>query len=79
MASRIAAACSLIVFALCLVLGIQAQNTFSTTISRALAAMAGTFVVGLALGAAAQKMLDENIAARGTSSRKPAEQDRTES
>jgi NhaP-type Na+/H+ or K+/H+ antiporter len=58
---RFAGACALIVFAFCLVLGIRADNTFSTTVGRALVAMAGTFAIGLALGWAAQRMLDENI------------------
>ncbi len=61
MATRIAACLSLIVFALCLLLGVQAGNTFSTTVTRALVALAGTFVVGLALGFVAQKMIDENV------------------
>ena len=63
MPKRLAAAFALIVFALCLVLGIQANNSFSTTLSRALIAMAGTLVVGLILGAVAQRMLDENLKA----------------
>jgi uncharacterized protein (DUF697 family) len=63
MASRLAAVCALIVFAFCLVLGLLAGNTFNTTLSRALVAMAGTFGIGLALGWIAQKMLDENIRA----------------
>jgi hypothetical protein len=58
---RFAGVCALIVFAFCLVLGIRADNTFSTTVTRALAAMAGTFAIGLVLGWAAQRMLDENI------------------
>ncbi len=61
MANRFAAVAALIVFALCLVLGISADNTFATTVSRALIALAGTFIISLLLGAAAQKMLDENI------------------
>jgi FtsH-binding integral membrane protein len=60
---RFAAVCALVVFALCLVLGMRAQNTFSTTVSRAMLAMAGTFVVGLVLGSVAQRMLDENLKA----------------
>jgi len=53
---------SLIIFAACLLIGIQAENSFGTTIGRALVAMAGTFVIGLIIGAMAQKMLDENLA-----------------
>jgi predicted phage tail protein len=55
---------ALISFALCLVLGgLRAGNPFDTTVSRALAAMAATFVIGLVLGGVAQRMLDENAAA----------------
>jgi NhaP-type Na+/H+ or K+/H+ antiporter len=61
MANRLAGVCALVVFAICLMLGIQAGNSFSTTLSRALVAMAGTFGVGLAVGWVAQKMLDENL------------------
>jgi hypothetical protein len=61
MANRLAACCALVVFALCLLLGLEANNSFTTTVSRALAAMAGTYGVGLLLGWIAQKMLDENL------------------
>ena len=61
MPKRLAAVCALLVFALCVVLGIAAHNTFATTVTRAMIAMAGTFVIGLAVGAAAQRMLDENV------------------
>ncbi|HSI36844.1 MAG TPA: hypothetical protein VK986_24880 [Tepidisphaeraceae bacterium] len=61
MAKRVAAALSLVAFALCLVIGIGADNTFATTLQRALVAMAGTLVVGLILGAIAQMMVDENV------------------
>jgi hypothetical protein len=63
MAKRLAACCALVVFAFCLVLGIRAGNTFSTTMSRALTAMAGAFGVGLGVGFVAQRMLDENLRA----------------
>lgn len=63
MPRRFAAVSSLVVFALCLVLGMRAENTFSTTVQRALMAMGGTFVVGLVLGSVAQRMLDENLRA----------------
>jgi len=58
-----AAVCALTVFAFCLLIGMRAQNTFSTTVVRALQAMGVTFVVGLALGWVAQRMLDENVKA----------------
>ena len=61
MPRRFAAVSALVVFSLCLLLGMRAENTFSTTVSRALVAMAGTFVVGLVLGSIAQRMLDENL------------------
>ena len=55
---------SLVAFAVCLLMGLRADNTFSTIVANALLAMAGTFAVGLVVGAMAQKMLDENLAAR---------------
>ncbi len=64
MAIRLAAILALLVFAVCLVVGgIETGNTFTTTVSRALAAMAGTFVVGLIIGSMGQKMIDENLTA----------------
>lgn len=63
MPSRLAAVLSLIVFALCLLIGgVQAGNGFGTTVMRALAAMAGTFVVGLVVGVMAEIMLKESVA-----------------
>ena len=61
MTRRLAGVCSLTVFAACLVMGMQAHNSFTTTVGRALLAMAVTFAVGLLLGAMARKMLDENL------------------
>jgi hypothetical protein len=62
MSKRIAATLSLIAFAVCLLIGaFEAENTFSTVVQRALAAMIVTLVVGLIVGAMAQKMLDENL------------------
>ena len=62
MKNRIAAALSMIVFAICLVIGaFEANNGFVTTVQRALAAMMVTLVVGLIVGWMAQKMLDENL------------------
>lgn len=53
---------ALLVFAACMLIGgLQAGNPFTTTVSRALVAMAGTFVVAMVIGAMAQKMLDENV------------------
>ena len=65
MPTRLAAALSLIVFAVCLVVGgVQAGNPFGTTVLRALAAMAGTFVIGLVIGLMAEIMLKESVALR---------------
>ena len=61
MSRRLAAATSLVAFALCLLAGIAAENTLSTTLSRALVAMVGTLVVGLVVGAMGQRMLEENV------------------
>ncbi|MDB5355881.1 MAG: hypothetical protein JWN24_2334 [Phycisphaerales bacterium] len=80
MPSRIAAVMALIAFALCLLMGMGAENTLSTTLVRALEAMGVTFVVGLAIGTMAQKMLDENLSAGEKKSEieesKPAPRDR---
>ena len=62
MPRRIAAAMSLIAFAVCLVAGLEADNPLGTILARSLVAMAGTLVVGLVVGAMAQKMLDEHLA-----------------
>jgi hypothetical protein len=59
-----AAAMSLVVFALCLVIGrIGADNSFPVAVGRALVAMGGTFVVALIIGHMAKRMIDENVAA----------------
>jgi hypothetical protein len=62
MPTRLAAILALLVFAICLVVGgLEAGNTFTTTVARALAAMGGTFLLGLMMGAMGQKMIDENL------------------
>jgi hypothetical protein len=61
MARRIAAVSALLVFAVALLLGLAAQNTFATTVGRALIAMGGTFVIGLIVGAMGEKMAQENL------------------
>jgi NhaP-type Na+/H+ or K+/H+ antiporter len=59
---RFAATLALVAFATCLLAGAaQSANSFTTTVYRALLAMAGTYALGLILGAIAQKMLDENL------------------
>jgi uncharacterized membrane protein YqgA involved in biofilm formation len=61
MPQRIAAALAMVVFAVCLVAGINAGNPFTTVVSRAMLAMLVTLVIGMVLGAMAQRMLDENL------------------
>jgi hypothetical protein len=61
MPQRIAAALAMIVFAVCLLAGLNAGNPFVTVITRALLAMLVTLVIGLIVGSMAQKMLDENL------------------
>lgn len=61
MARKLAAATALVAFAVCVLAGMVQQNTFSTTVSRALMAMVITFVIGLVVGAMAEKMLVENV------------------
>lgn len=61
MPRRIAACLALLAFATSLVAGMNADNTFSTTVCRALLAMVSTFVIGLVLGVMGQRMLDENL------------------
>jgi hypothetical protein len=61
--TKLACILSLIAFASCLVIGcFSAQNTFFTTVSRALIAMGGTFVLATIVGVMAQKMLEEHLA-----------------
>ena len=61
MTRKIAVTSALLVFAVCVVVGMQAGNTFSGVVSKALMAMVVTLAVGLVVGAMAQKMLDENL------------------
>ena len=53
---------SLVAFALCLAVGLAADNPLGTTLSRALVALVGTLVIGLLVGTMAQKMLEESVA-----------------
>jgi cytochrome b561 len=59
MPQRIASIIALIAFALCLLQGLAAENTFSTTVLRALLAMAGTYVIGLIVGRMGERMLED--------------------
>jgi hypothetical protein len=62
MVNRMAGVTALLVFVVCLVVGgIGADNTFETTVERALTAMAVTLVIGLVIGAMARRMLEENV------------------
>jgi uncharacterized membrane protein YfcA len=61
MPQRIAAALSFVAFAVCIAIGAGAGNPFGTVVLRALLAMLVTLVIGLVLGAMAQRMLDENL------------------
>jgi NhaP-type Na+/H+ or K+/H+ antiporter len=78
---RIAASLSLVVFALCLVVGgIEAHNPFGTTVQTALMAMASTLVIGLFVGYGFDVLLRENLAQEAEklkqSSESPATADR---
>ena len=63
MIRRVAGSLALLAFAVCLVAGMSAGNSTASVLANALAALGVTFVVGLAVGAMAQRMLDENVAA----------------
>jgi len=63
MVRKTAAALALVMFAVCVAAGLGAGNTFSTILTNALFGMGAALVVGLVVGAMAQKMLDENLAA----------------
>ena len=65
MPRRIAGTMALVAFAVCILVGLRAENTFSTIVANALQALVVTFVVGLVVGTMAQNMLDENLAAGG--------------
>ena len=69
-----AAALALVVFAVCLIAGMNAGNSFETVLTKALVAMAATFVIGLVVGAMAQKMLDENLASEAARASAPDSQ-----
>jgi hypothetical protein len=63
MVRKIAASLALVMFAVCVGAGLSAGNTFATILANALLGMGAAFSVGLVVGAMAQKMLDENLAA----------------
>ena len=81
MVNRMAAVSALMVFVVCLVVGaLGADNTFATTVERALTAMAVTMVIGLVVGAMARRMLEENVKSQEEKIKKnwtnPAQSDR---
>jgi len=61
MSNRIAASIALIAFAMSLVEGLRAENSFATVVGRALLALVVTLIVGLILGVMIEKMLSENV------------------
>ncbi len=62
MAQRLASILALLAFAVCLFVGgFQVGNPFTVTVGRALAAMAGTYVLGLIVGAMGQRVIEENL------------------
>ena len=64
MPQRLASLMALLVFVLCLLIGgFGANNGFGTVVSRALLAMAGTFVVALVIGLMGKRMIDESVRA----------------
>jgi hypothetical protein len=73
MPRRLAACVSLVVFAVCLLAGARAGNSFSTTVWRAVMAMGGTVVVGLIVGSMAQAMVEENVARTSAATEPPAD------
>ena len=50
----------MVVFAVCIACGLEADNTFAETLRRALIAMFVTLVIGIIIGSMAQKMIQEN-------------------
>lgn len=61
MIRRVAASFALVVFAMCLIEGLRAENPFTTVVGRALLGLVVTFGVGLILGGMVDKMLKENL------------------
>ena len=62
MPQRLATIVALLAFALCLIIGgFEVGNPFTTTVERALAAMAGTYAVGLVVGLMGKRAIDENL------------------
>ncbi len=63
MPQRLAGTLAILAFAICLVVGgLVADNPLTTTVARALIAMVATLIVGLVVGYAGQKRIDERVA-----------------
>jgi len=65
---RLAVAVALLVFAVCLLCGMSADNSFAETVRRALIAMVVTLVIALTVAAMGQRMLEENLRANAKKS-----------
>ena len=78
MTRRLAASVALIAFAVCLVAGARAGNTFPTTVGRALLAMVGTLIIGLIVGTMAQVMVNESVASNAAAT-EPSEKSSSDS
>ncbi|HUB24574.1 MAG TPA: hypothetical protein VL992_04020 [Tepidisphaeraceae bacterium] len=62
MVQRVAICLALIAFAVCLLVGgLEADNPFTTTVERALAAMFSTLLIGMIIGKMGKAMVDENL------------------
>ena len=73
MVRRTAGSLALLAFAVCVVAGMNAGNSTAAVLSTALLAMGATFIVGLVVGAMAQRMLDENVAAEAAKAARSAD------
>jgi hypothetical protein len=70
MTRRFAASAALVAFAVCLVTGWRAGNSFGTTVGRALLAMGVTLFIGLVVGSMAERALEENLSGTARNSGK---------
>lgn len=61
MTRRLAACVALVAFALCMVQGLVAENSFTTVVWRSLQALVVTLGVGLIVGVMLGKMLDDEV------------------
>lgn len=63
MEMRLAAILALCAFSLTLLVGLEAGNSFTTTVMRSLLAMACALVIGLFVGIMFKRLMDEHLAA----------------